>query len=222
MRREPLDFHRNSGDIDSKANHGLMSAADISNGAWEEIMYGIVRCSFTIVASLLVAVPAGECALGQVPEGGAFAATHGSVIVTEDGNGTIWRVTYRGGAGTASGAGKSVQADYDAVKGRDLYIANCSACHQVSGEGLPGVFPPLKGSGVVNKDDAVKHIQLVLNGMQGARAGGVVYAAAMPPFAGVLSDAAIADIIDYERSSWGNHGKPVTAAQVAGERARPK
>jgi cytochrome c oxidase cbb3-type subunit 2 len=82
------------------------------------------------------------------------------------------------------------------------------------------MFPPLKGSGVVNKDDAAKHIHVVLYGMQGGRAGGVVYVAAMPPFAATLSDAAIADIIDYERSSWGNHGKPVTAAQVAAERSR--
>ena len=105
-----------------------------------------------------------------------------------------------------------------ANRGKDLYISRCSACHQVNGEGLPDVFPPLKGSGVVNKDDA-KHIHVVLYGMQGGRAGGVVYAAAMPPFAATLSDAEIADIIDYERSSWGNHGKPVAAAQVAAERS---
>jgi len=43
----------------------------------------------------------------------------------------------------------------------------------------------------------------------------------MPAFAAVLGDAEIADIINFERSSWGNHGKPVTAAQVAAERARP-
>jgi cytochrome c oxidase cbb3-type subunit 2 len=110
----------------------------------------------------------------------------------------------------------------EAAAGGDLYIANCSACHLANGEGVAGAFPPLKGSGVVNKDDAAKHIQVVLNGMQGGRAGGVVYASAMPPFAGVLSDAEIADIIDYERSSWGNHGKPVNAAQVAAERAPAK
>jgi mono/diheme cytochrome c family protein len=118
--------------------------------------------------------------------------------------------------------GEPVRGGYDAAKGRDLYIANCSACHQVSGEGVPGVFPPLKGSGVVNKDDATKHIHVVLDGMEGGRAGGVVYASAMPPYGGMLGDAEIADIIDYERSSWGNHGNPVTAAQVAAERASPK
>jgi mono/diheme cytochrome c family protein len=106
--------------------------------------------------------------------------------------------------------------------GRALYAANCSACHQANGEGLPGAFPPLKGSGVVTKDDATKHIRVVLNGVQGGKAGGVAYASAMPAFAAVLNDADIADIIDYERSSWGNHGKPVTAAQVATERATAK
>jgi len=143
-------------------------------------MFGIVRYSFTIVASFCVAVLVGERAFAQA------------------------------------------QVPHNADTGRDLYIANCSACHQANGEGLPGVFPPLRGSGVVNKADAGKHIQVVLNGMQGARAGGVVYVAVMPPFAGGLSDAEISDIINYERSSWGNHGNPVTAAQVAAERARPK
>jgi cytochrome c oxidase cbb3-type subunit 2 len=110
----------------------------------------------------------------------------------------------------------------DAPKGQALYAAYCSSCHQANGEGLAGVFPPLKGSGVVTKDDATKHIHVVLDGLQGGKAGGVVYASAMPAFAAALKDAEIADIIDYERSSWGNHGKAVTAAQVAAERAPSK
>ncbi len=118
-------------------------------------------------------------------------------------------------ASTAAAAG----TDYDAARGRALYTANCSACHGPSGEGLPGTYPPLKGSGVVAKDDATKHIHVVLSGLQGAKAGGVLYAAAMPPFGSLLGDVDIADIIDYERRSWGNHGKLVTAAEVAAERA---
>ena len=122
----------------------------------------------------------------------------------------------------AAGAGDSVQTGNDGARGRNLFTANCSACHQASGEGLPGAFPPLKGNSVVNKDDATKHIHVVLDGVQGEKVGGADYASPMPPFAKMLSDADIADIIDYERSSWGNHGKLVTAAQVAGERANSK
>jgi cytochrome c oxidase cbb3-type subunit 2 len=103
-----------------------------------------------------------------------------------------------------------------------LFTANCSACHQANGEGLPGAFPSLKSDAVVDKDDATKHIQVVLQGLHDAKVSGVVYGSAMPPFAGTLSDAQIADIIDYERSSWGNHGKPVDAPQVAAERAKAK
>jgi cytochrome c oxidase cbb3-type subunit II len=124
--------------------------------------------------------------------------------------------------GTSTGAGAPLYASDDAASGQSLYITHCSACHQVNGEGLPGVFPPLKGSGVVNKDDASKHIHAVLDGISGGTVGGVVYPSAMPPFAGILSDAEIADIIDFERSSWGNHGKPVTSAQVTAARSSSK
>ncbi len=44
----------------------------------------------------------------------------------------------------------------------------------------------------------------------------------MPPFGAALSDADVANIVDYERSSWGNHGAPVTAERVAAERAKGK
>jgi mono/diheme cytochrome c family protein len=111
---------------------------------------------------------------------------------------------------------------YDAARGLTLYIANCSACHGADGRGQASVFPAIKGSRVVTKDDATKHIQVVLHGMQGAKAGGMRYATPMPSFAGSLNDVDIADIIDYERRSWGNHGKPVTAAEVAVQRAGSK
>ena len=108
----------------------------------------------------------------------------------------------------------------DAAKGQALFTANCAACHQASGEGLPGVFPPLKGNAAVNDADPTTHIHAILHGLQGAKVGGIVYPSPMPPFATTLSDADIAAIINYERSSWGNHGAPVTNEQVAAERAK--
>jgi mono/diheme cytochrome c family protein len=189
--------------------------------------------------------PAGMTA---VPLPNAYAPTHGVVVPTHTAEALIAylaslkqppfsgiEVATNGepamadmtGSTTASSATASARVSppaggYDAAKGAALFTANCSACHQANGEGLPGAFPSLKNNAVVNKDDAAKHIQVVLQGLHDAKVDGVVYGSAMPPFAGMLSDAEIADIIDYERSSWGNHGKPIDAAQVAAERTKAK
>ena len=112
--------------------------------------------------------------------------------------------------------------DNDVARAQALYSTYCAACHQANGEGLAGVFPPLKGSAVVNRADATKHIDVVLAGLQGARVSGVTYQNPMPAFAATLSDADIATIIDYERGAWGNHGSLVGPAQVASVRARLK
>jgi mono/diheme cytochrome c family protein len=37
----------------------------------------------------------------------------------------------------------------------------------------------------------------------------------MPPFGWRLSDQEVADVSNFVRTSWGNTGAPVTAAQVA-------
>ncbi len=111
---------------------------------------------------------------------------------------------------------------YDATKGQALFAANCSACHQTTGEGIPGAFPPLKGNAAVDNPDPTLHIHTVLHGAQGVTIGGVKYTSVMPPFAGQLGDADIADIVNYERSSWGNHSTHVTPAEVAAVRAGGK
>jgi len=130
--------------------------------------------------------------------------------------------TVNGAATGPAGNSASATGGYDAAKGKALYTANCAACHQATGEGLPGAFPPLKGNAAINDIDPTTQIRAVLQGLQGANVGGVVYTSPMPAFGATLGDGEIADIINYERSSWGNRGKPVTAEQVAAERARGK
>jgi len=120
-----------------------------------------------------------------------------------------------GGAASASGTG-TAQIEH----GQALFTANCAACHQASGEGLPGVFPPLKGNGAVNDADPTLHIHTVLYGAHGVAIGGVAYPSVMPPFGPQLTDQDVADLIDYERSAWGNHGRPVSPGQVKKVRAR--
>ena len=112
--------------------------------------------------------------------------------------------------------------DDGAVKGEALFTANCSPCHQASGEGLPGAFPSLKGNDTVNNPDPTAQILVVLYGLQGVRVGGFVYPTAMPAFGVTLSDADVVGIINHERNAWGNHGAPVTAAMVREQRAHGK
>lgn len=110
----------------------------------------------------------------------------------------------------------------DVANGQQLFTQNCAVCHQATGLGIPNAFPPLKGNAVVDDADPSAHIHTVLHGLQGVVIAGVKYAAPMPEFGSHLSDAEIAAIVNYERTSWGNHGAQVTAQQVAAERAKGK
>jgi nitrite reductase (NO-forming) len=84
--------------------------------------------------------------------------------------------------------------------------------------GIPGAYPPLKGNLVVLDNDPAKQIDVVLHGLQGQDVGGKVYPAVMPPFATLLNNTQIADIINHERSSWGNNSKHITASDVKARR----
>ncbi len=110
-------------------------------------------------------------------------------------------------AGGAADAGSGLD-------GKSLYESTCAACHQTTGKGLPGAFPPLVGSGIVNNPDASTHIRIVIEGYNNLPDYGP-----MPPFGDQLSDEEIAAIINYERTSWGNEGKTITPEDVKAVRA---
>ncbi len=102
--------------------------------------------------------------------------------------------------------------------GTQLYGNYCSSCHQLSGAGLPGVFPPLKGDPVVVTEDPTEHIRIVLQGLQGKTINGVAYASPMPAFGNQLDDNQIAALVNHERTSWGNSAPTVTPEDVAAQR----
>ena len=78
------------------------------------------------------------------------------------------------------------------ARGEKVYAANCVACHQATGKGVPGAFPALDGSQVVNgMQDG--QIAILLNGKN-----------AMPAWKATLSDTEIAAVITYTRNSWNN------------------
>ena len=105
--------------------------------------------------------------------------------------------------------------------GKRVFTANCMTCHQASGQGIAGVYPPLAGSEWVLDPVHEKHmIKIVLHGLNGPiTVKGNTYNSAMTPFGGVLRDDQIANVLTYIRSEWGNNAPPVTAEQVAAVRA---
>ena len=101
-----------------------------------------------------------------------------------------------------------------AAAGEKVYTTNCSSCHQANGKGQPGVFPPLAGNSTVT-GPAATVIGIVKNGKSGKiTVNGTSYNGQMPAWKGTLSDADIASVITYIRSSWGNKASAVTTAEV--------
>jgi mono/diheme cytochrome c family protein len=108
-----------------------------------------------------------------------------------------------------------------APNGAELFT-RCAACHQATGLGVPGAYPPLAGSEWLLNNPEVP-IRIVLHGLQGdITVKNTKFNNAMTPFGDQLSDAEIAAIISYERSSWGNAASKITAEQVASVRAGTK
>lgn len=130
---------------------------------------------------------------------------------------TINVVADLGAAAAAAGEAAAASGPV-AASGEQLYATHCVACHQPTGQGLPDIYPPLAGSAVVNDADPTGHLHTVLFGLQGKTINGVAYPVPMLSFADILSDEEIAAVVNHERRSWGNHGDPVTPAQVAAAR----
>jgi len=106
------------------------------------------------------------------------------------------------------------------AKGEAVYNANCAACHQASGQGLAGAFPPLAGSKVVNGDGAYA-ARVVLYGLEGRiGVGGQTIDGNMPGLGSVLSDVQIVSVLNYIRNAWNNKAAPVNEGMVKAERSK--
>lgn len=132
-------------------------------------------------------------------------------------------------ATTACGGGDQPAADTAAAPpaaapsgGEALYQQRCMSCHQATGLGIPGTYPPLAGSEFAAATNPGVPIRIVMHGVQGPiTVKGTTYNSLMPAYGVgvVMSDEEIASLLTYVRSSWGNSASAVTAADVAKERA---
>jgi nitrite reductase (NO-forming) len=104
------------------------------------------------------------------------------------------------------------------ARGKATYQGLCSTCHQLEGQGLASVFPPLAKADYLMADKQ-RSIRIVLAGLQGKiEVNGASYENVMPPLAN-LTDHEIADVLTYVRNSFRNQGDAVTDAEVAAVRS---
>lgn len=102
--------------------------------------------------------------------------------------------------------------------GREVFTAACAQCHQNSGLGTPGQFPPLADSEWVLAEGPNRLIRIVLNGAMGdIQVKGVNFNNVMPPWRDALDDKKIAAVLTYIRNhpDWGHKAGPVKPDQVA-------
>jgi cytochrome c oxidase subunit 2 len=118
-----------------------------------------------------------------------------------------WVAEQKAGAAAAEAAStQTLTKDELMTKGEAVYNKICAACHQATGQGIPGVFPAIAGSKIATGDQAA-HINIVVHGKTGT---------AMQAFGEQLNAVDLAAVITYERNAFGNDtGDMVQPSDVA-------
>ena len=120
-------------------------------------------------------------------------------------------------AGGGPGGEAAAQPETVVEQGAKVFKNNCATCHQPTGLGIPGQYPPLAGSEFVNGTPK-RLAMILLKGLQGpVKVHGNTFNGAMPTWT-TLQDKQIAAVLTYIRQEWGNKGGEVEKEQIAKER----
>jgi mono/diheme cytochrome c family protein len=85
------------------------------------------------------------------------------------------------------------------LPGAQTYLNYCASCHQLNGQGIPKVIPPLAGNGAVRNGGPQTVVQVLLGGVEAQGTYGP-----MPAMGVTMTDQQIADATNYVRAAWGN------------------
>ena len=100
-------------------------------------------------------------------------------------------------------------------RGAEIYKTHCAACHGDDGAGVAGAYPRLAGNRAVMLSPPANLVHTVRQGGFLPVTAGNPRPFGMPPYATLLSDDDIAKVLTYVRSSWGQHGAPVSTLEVS-------
>ena len=203
--------------------------AGAPSGPWEVFADGFAGVDPIVSTSDAAARPTG---LAQGPDG--------SIYISDDVKGKIWRVMFkgdRGSFGAAHLAGMETRKQQAHIRtpdeekdvlgrevleaGAKVYDKYCVVCHQRDGKGDGRRFPSLYSTSWVSGNKS-RLISLVLNGLQGEiDVEGTKFNGVMPGHA-FLSDETVAQLLTFLRQNFGNTATRVEAAEVAKVRTRPQ
>jgi len=107
------------------------------------------------------------------------------------------------------------------ARGAKLYDNHCAQCHGDRGEGVRGAYPALAGSRAVTMASSANLVHIVLEGGFPPETAGNRRPFGMPPFATLLDNDDVADLLSFIRGSWGNAAGAVTPFDVSQYRAGP-
>ncbi len=154
---------------------------------------------------MLVGIIAGS-QLGPMTGGWSFDVSNPFAVVAN------------GGDPRPGGAGDGAALDPFALamkKGASGY-AVCGGCHQGSGAGIPGQFPPLDGSDFVHggTERLIRIVQHGLTGPVTVKGAAFNTPGGMQPFGAAMSSQDLANVLTYVRNSWSNKGSMITKEMV--------
>lgn len=108
------------------------------------------------------------------------------------------------------------------VDGSLVFKNVCMACHQQTGLGIEGAFPPLVSSSWVLGDPKTP-ARIILKGLKGAIVvNEITYNGDMPGFGSQLNDEEVVAVVNYIRNEWGNKASEITKTEVETLRAELK
>lgn len=165
---------------------------------------------------------------------GLATGPDGSLYITEDNEGKIWRVEYIGdradfGADhlrrmdeekkTASNIRTPdeeqdiLDGDDDVDVGEEIYVDYCAACHQRDGNGAPPRYPPLAGTDWVT-GDSERLIRVIIEGLEGRiEVKGETFDGEMPAH-NFLRNEEVAAVATYIRQNFGNEASEIREEDV--------
>lgn len=194
----PADnVHPDNTDIDRLHAAVSREKSDLQTGSEPAPMW-------IIFLGMIIAIIAGG-QLGNMP--GGFSFTSSNLF-----NGSVG-IDPRPGGG---GAEAAMDPFKTAMKKGSSGYAVCGGCHQGSGMGIAGQFPPLAGSEWV-LGGTERLVRVVQHGLTGAiTVNGQAFntPGGMQAFGAAMSAGDLANVLTYIRNTWGNEGSMITKEMV--------